>query len=149
MRRIVLFSALLSSLFSAFATATVMMLFNAPRAEAQNTVVRAQSFEVVDGTGRTRAALGIDNGTIGLFLIDGNGTTRISATLLPDGSPSFILSDAAHQGRAYLTLGRGGFATLNLADAQGHLRAVLSDASGVPSGLAFYDSDSNLLWSAP
>jgi hypothetical protein len=58
-------------------------------------VVKARSYQLMDGTGRVRAALGIlpDKST-GLVLFDETDVVRAVVGLEPDGSPGFQLFDA-------------------------------------------------------
>jgi hypothetical protein len=151
-KRAVLLSTLVSACLSALVTLAFSGVLRPTLAEAQAVpaVVRSRSFEVVDAAGNTRGALATqDDGTIGLFLNDGNGTTRVAASVRPDGTPSIILSDAAHWARAYLTLSADGSPTLTFAQPQNKLRMVQSDGSEAIPGLAFYDENFNVTWSAP
>ena len=57
-------------------------------------VVRAQRFELVDGTGKVRAMLAVaSDGRAGLMLADEKGKARAVLTLDSEGSPNLFLSD--------------------------------------------------------
>ena len=117
MKRTVLLSVLLPMLVSAGTALLIISLVNPHRAEAQGQTIRAQAFQVVDESGKTRVALGpASTGSTGLWLIDQYGTTRVALILWEKDAPALIFSDVGHRPRAYLTLAESGWAALTFTD---------------------------------
>jgi len=109
-------------------------------------VVRAQGFEVVDGEGRVRARLGLAAGQPRPILVfcDEQGKTRVSMSLLADGSPVLALSDKEAKPRAGLMLTAGGLPIVGLVDGQGKRRASLGLAGDGSPSLDLYDQGAML-----
>ncbi len=124
-----------------------------PPAEAQNgfaEVVKAKAFEVVDASGKTRAALTLaPNGSAGLGLDDASGNQRAMLILNPDGSPMLSLADASGKVRVGLGLKADGSLALVLADASGKVRAGLGLSTDGSPGLDLLDASGEFLFSAP
>lgn len=99
-------------------------------ADAAPPVVRAQSFELVNATGETRAVLGTLDDVPLLGFVDASGVHRAALLLDTDGSPGIFLRDQDAQVRASLYLNDGS-PTLGLQQAEdgGHVEACI-DAAG-------------------
>jgi len=112
-------------------------------------VLRAERFEVVDSSGKVRAALEtLPDGSPGLTLRDKDGQMRAWLSLLPDGSPGLTLRDKDGQMRAGLLLSNGS-PGLSLWGKDGKGGAMLAvRADGSPE-LALYDKDGRLVWQTP
>lgn len=106
-------------------------------AAAKPQTIRAAEFDVVDASGRTRAALGMEGGAARLALYDEAGTKVVYLTegkkMAPlnehargwtHSGPEFDLYDPLRKGGAYLTVGYG--AILEFTNTPGNLGAVLS-----------------------
>lgn len=117
------------------AAGAALTLAVAPRAtEAQQDVYRARRFEVHDHEGRTLAALessdGIYGTGAGLVFYDIQGRVHLSMGQLEvEGDEGIIFSIRDDRGRLRLGLG-------------------LSN-SGATAGIAIFDEEGNLIWSAP
>lgn len=96
-----------------------------------NRTVEAERFIVRDRQGRVRVEI---------------GTPRFSgaAVGLNSDDPAIWISDEKGQDRAVLTIDG-----LWFADVKGRKAANLEVESGKRAGLAFYDKDGKVLWSAP
>jgi hypothetical protein len=81
--------------------------------------VRARSFVVVDGEGRTRATLAVEEDSTRLRLFDEKGTRRASLALTKEGFPGLALFHDGDQPGAILEVGPQG-PVLRLHDAKGN-----------------------------
>jgi hypothetical protein len=151
MSRRVILPILISSLTAAVITTVVMAMLLPGRVDAQSASLRAKSLTIVDDNGMIRAALGTSSdGSGALLLMDANGRPRLHAFVrLDDGEPELILSFATGVSRADVSLASDGSARIAFADVDGTPRFVQSDGSTTIPGLAFYDQNSLLAWSAP
>jgi hypothetical protein len=125
-------------------------------------MVAARDFVLVDGSGRSRAELGMREGRTALVIFDAAGKPRAAVGIdptgspgvqvvgpegqlraelaMPDGKPEVIVSDTAGKTRAFLGLVGGEAPLLGLADSAGRTRAFVGlDASGV-AGLGLADA---------
>lgn len=98
-------------------------------ADAAPPVVRAQSFELVNATGETRAVLGTLDDVPLLGFVDASGVHRAALLLDTDGSPGIFLRDQDAPVRASLYLNDGS-PTLGLQQAEdgGHVEARIDHA---------------------
>jgi len=109
-----------------------------PRALSE---VKANSFLLVDGSGRTRAVLHMmEHGGPGLALYDENGKARAVLGVVSDGTPVFGLYGANGNMRATLTAFSDG-SKLDLFDANGKTRAGLAVASAGSATLSLFDAN--------
>jgi hypothetical protein len=123
-------------------------------AQAPARVVTAHVVQVVDDQGQVRAVLGpatdASVGSVGLFLVDPSGVTRMSATVGgKDGAVRIIFSDTSHHEHMILTVEADGSPSLAMYGPSGGFPSMLlTDGTGDRSGLGFYDHG-NPTWSAP
>lgn len=103
-----------------------------------------------DGTGKIRAALGVQHGSPGLWLLDENGITRLSLILAENGNPQLSLNDTDGAARSVLQLeDKNGTPSLTFGDKNGdlHLMIMLSP-EGSPR-MIMMGQDRKVLWEAP
>ena len=119
---------------------SLALLGAAASPEAENPVVRANRFELVDSEGRVRGELSLQDGAPVFSLLDTAGRDRLSLNHDAGGTALFIRDQEGviRLGAAHFKHGGGGFA-LHGPDSKG--AAVLYyDESG---SLSFYDTDGN------
>lgn len=119
---------------------SLALLGAAASPEAENQVVRANRFELVDSEGRVRGELSLQDGAPVFSLLDAAGRDRLSLNHDAGGTALFIRDQEGviRLGATHFKHGGGGFA-LHGPDSKG--AAVLYyDESG---SLSFYDTDGN------
>ncbi len=110
----------------------------APNSAAK--VLSAESFVLMDASGRRRAALAVRaDGTPALGILDEAGKVRAALAMREDGAPSLGLVDKDGKTRAELALRPDGTPTLGLADTDGRTHVELSLRSDGSPSLAFAD----------
>lgn len=87
--------------------------------------VEAQSFVLLDGTGRLQARLGMLAGGPALQLFDQDGQGRAALSIRPDSTPLLSLVDGTGRGGATLAVGANRDTALLLRDPEGKVRASL------------------------
>ena len=103
-------------------------------------VLLAESFVLMDASGRRRAALALRaDGTPALGILDEAGKVRAALAMREDGTPSLGLVDKDGKTRAELALRPDGTPTLGLADTDGRTHVELSLRSDGSPSLAFAD----------
>ncbi len=114
------------------------------QAQADENIIRAEKFELVDSQGRVRAVLGLgisDNET-GLTLFDENGMPRIVLAKLDSGM-CLSMFDENGTGCAELSISDAGTGLLSLSDKNGTCRASLSVLDSGPR-LRLFDENGTL-----
>ena len=108
--------------------------------------VRARKFVLVDGDGKTRALLTVDEDGPRLGLTDESGKARAELRVAKNG-PTLNLSDKNGNARAGLSVLKDG-PVLDLDKGSGKTRALLTVEEGGP-GMRLYGENDKILWSAP
>jgi hypothetical protein len=133
---------------AAMAVAVVFLL--GAGGEAVPKVIQAEKFELVDSTGRGRAALEMTQaGEPGLVLGDEKGKIRTGLIMGEAGRPSLGLFDDNGIPRIILHLDDSGEPTLSLSDENGKVRAGMCLGESGEPGLGLYDQEGKTIWSKP
>jgi hypothetical protein len=103
--------------------------------------IRANSFVLVDGNGKTRAALALFDEGPSLVVYDGSGTVRAGLGVSQEG-PSLTLLDETRRPRTELFVNSDGPA-LRLKDGNGKIRLGLAQLKGGPS-LGMFDEEARM-----
>jgi len=90
-------------------------------------VLQAERFELVDEGGHEHASLGLG----------------------PDGNPSLILYDVAHNVRVVVEMMADGNARMFFSDQEGKVRSVIGTAADGSPLLQLKGEDRQVIWSAP
>ncbi len=119
-------------------------------------VVEAESFILRDGSGRTRARLGILNEKLALVFQDEDGTARASLTIIKDGTPSLNLYDKTGNARAilgYTELGTTRIIQTLESTSTGRRTRFIASRTGkvarAESSLVLFGKDKKVIWRAP
>ncbi len=123
-----------------------LFLLSALRPQEES--IAAKRFELVDDTGRLRAALAIDeDGSAGLFVRDTEGRVRASLTQDQEQGALYFLDEdgTIRLGAAQYAHGGGGFA-LHGSESKGAAVLYLKERTG---SLTFYDAEGNVSEALP
>lgn len=102
--------------------------------------VQARRFEIRDGEGRTRATLGISpDGASQILLADSTGRPRLRLRVFGDGSSGISLVDGANRPRLVLGALPDQSTTMVLADEAGRTRAVFGLTAAGAATMLFAD----------
>jgi hypothetical protein len=124
-----------------------LLTLGALAGEDSDGVVRTRALEVVDESGRVRAALRTEKGHPELVLYDASGTPRASLLQDPDQSALFLrdAEGTIRVGAAHFAHGGGGIA-LHGEESRGAVALYLAEGRGA---LSFYGPDGTLLHRVP
>lgn len=104
-------------------------------------VLRAESFELVDSLGQPRGLWSVDTAGAGrMSLFDAVGTSRLRLTVLGSGAPGLSLADDRGRPRTVLGVLPDASSSLVFADQSGDTRIVLGLTSGEAGTLLFSDA---------
>jgi len=127
---------------------------------------------IKDSLGRLRVYLGVSEGEPVLDLLDGNGTSRLKATVLKDGAPllqlydsngkikigmavptdgssSFIMPDGNGVPRAGVTVSPEGLPSLSLLGSNGKSKAKISVSPKDQPMFSISNRNNAIIWKAP
>lgn len=106
-RTIVLTALIASCVSSALTLAAALLILApasraAPESQAVQPVLRAERFELIDGTGAVRATLNTERHGVGLALRDEGGAQRVALILDPDALNGLFVVDPATRAMAFV-----------------------------------------------